>query len=351
MTIHSIAGAANPSNATTTSARWGLAVLLLLAVAVFGCWLVGTRPLDIGTDTSVYAGFFERLGHGDSPTRLEPGFVAVSYLLSKLGVGVTGYLAALFGLMLLTVWISTRRYFNYLGDTRGYLTFLSAAMMLLFLSPMFVNASINAIRQGLAAPLVFAALLSFHQRRWWQFAWYGALATSLHYSSLLYMAFAPALFLSTKTLRYAGAAGLLVYCSGLSELIVQTLTPGIHATVMEYAARTELRAGVRIDFAVFSAFWYVLPHLLAPTLKPPYRERILQSTAVYLVMLLPFFAIGWGYFSNRYLLPAWLAVSLILAAVVCHNRLQALSHPLLIRFGLIASCAVFYFYVATETVI
>src|SRR3546814_10015615 len=108
MTIHSIAGAANPTNATSASARWGLAVLLLVAVAVFGCWLVGTRPLDIGTDTSVYAGFFERLGHTDSPTRLEPGFVAVSYLLSKLGVGVNGYLAALFGLMLLTVWISDR---------------------------------------------------------------------------------------------------------------------------------------------------------------------------------------------------------------------------------------------------
>src|SRR3546814_6825413 len=175
--------------------------------------------------------------------------------------------------MLLTVWISTRKYFNYLGDTRGYLTFLSAAMMLLFLSPMFVNASINAIRQGLAALLVFAALLSFHQRRWWQFGWYGALATSVHYSSLFYLAFAPALFLDTKTLRYAGVAGLLVYCSGLSELIVQTLTPGIHATVMEYAARTELRAGVRIDVAVFSAFWSVLPHLLAPALQPPYRAR------------------------------------------------------------------------------
>ncbi|MGH8086407.1 MAG: EpsG family protein [Lysobacter sp.] len=350
MTIHSGTGSATASS-TALSARWGLAILLLVAVAAFGCWLVGMRSLEIGTDTPVYAGFFERLGHGDSQTRLEPGFVAVSYLLSKLGLGVNGYQAALFGLMLITVWISTRKYFSYLGDTRGYLTFLSASMMLLFLSPMFVNASINAIRQGLAALLVFTALLSFHQRQWWQFAWYGALATSLHYSSLLYLAFAPALFLNTKALRYAGAVGLLVYCSGLSQLIVQTLTPGIHAVVMEYAARTELRAGTRIDFAVFSAFWYVLPHLLAPALRPPYRERILHSTAVYLVMLLPFFAIGWGYFSNRYLLPAWLAVSLILAAVVCHNRLQALSHPLLIRLGLIASCAVFYWYVTTETVI
>lgn len=335
----------------SASAGWALGVLLLLAVGLFGCWLVGTRPLDIGTDTRVYAGFFERLGHGATQTRMEPGFVGVSYLLSKLGLGVTGYQTVLFGLMLLTVWIATRKYFRYLGDTRGYLTFLSAAVMLLFLSPMFVNASINAIRQGLAALLVFASLLSFHQRQWWQFVLYGALASSLHLSSVLYLAFAPALLLNTKALRYMGAIGFVVYCSGLSQLIVQALAPGLHGLVMEYAARTALRAGTRIDFAVFSAFWYVLPFLLSPLIKPPYRERIQHSTAVYLVMLMPFFAVGWGYFSNRYLLPAWLAASLILAAVVCHNRLQALSHPLLIRFGLILSCGVFYYYVTHETVI
>jgi len=351
MTTGSLARATPRDSAAVASARWGMAVLLLLAVSLFGCWVVGTRPLDIGTDTSVYAGFFERLGQGPVDTRMEPGFVGLSWLLSRLGFSVPAYQAALFGLLLVTVWISTRKYFRYLGGTRGYLTFLSASMMLLFLSPMFVNASINAIRQGLAALLVFTALMSFHQRQWWQFVGYGALATSLHYSSLMYLAFAPALFLHTKTLRYAGAIGLLVYCSGLSEVIVQALAPGVHAIVMEYAARTELRAGTRIDFALFSAFWYVLPHLLAPAIRPPYRERVLHSTAIYLVMLLPFFAIGWGYFSNRYLLSAWLAVSLILAAAVCYNRLQVLSHPLLIRMGLIASCAVFYVYVTTGTVI
>lgn len=351
MTIHSHAGVSPASHTASASARWGLAVLLLVAVALFGCWLVGSRPLDIGTDTPVYAGFFERLGHGASETRMEPGFVAVSYLLSKLGLAVPAYQGVLFGLMLLTVWASTRKYARYLGDTRGYLTFLSASVMLLFLSPMFVNASINAIRQGLAALLVFTALLSFHQRQWWQFVLYGALASSLHLSSVLYLAFAPALLLHTNALRYIGVIGFVVYCTGLSQLIVQALAPGLHDLVMDYAARSELRAGTRIDFAVFSAFWYVLPHLASPLIKPPYRERILHSTAVYLVMLLPFFAIGWGYFSNRYLLPAWLAVSLILAAVICHNRLQALSHPLLVRFGLIVSCGVFYYYVTHETVI
>ena len=52
-----------------------------------------------------------------------------------------------------------------------------------------------------------------------------------------------------------------------------------------------------------------------------------------------------------HMLPAWLAVSLILAAIVCNNRISILRHPLLIRIGLIAACVVFYFFVTRGIVI
>ena len=336
-----------PHYRTTTMANAGLvlSLLLLLAAAALGCWVVGTRGLDIGTDTSVYAGFFERLGQGPFETRLEPGFVFVSYLLNRMGLDITGYQAALFALLLLTACLSTRRYFDYLGATHGYLTFLSASLMLLYVSPMFVNASINAVRQGLAALLVFAALLSFQQRKWIPFALYGLVAASLHVSSLLYLAFAPALFMKARVLRYGAVLAFALYCTGLSLLLVQALLPQLYTVVMTYTVNPEYRSGVRIDFAVFSLFWYGLPLLLAPLVQPRFRERINDSTAVYLVMLLPFFAIGWGYYSNRYLLPPWLAASLIIAAILCHSRLAVLRNPLLVRMGLVASCGVFYFYV------
>ena len=344
-------GLARNSSTTTANASAVLSILLLIAVAVFGCWLVGTRSLETGTDTSTYATFFERLGQGPVQTRLEPGFVLVSYGLNRLGLGVIGYQISLFALLLLIVWVSTRNYFKYLGGTRGYLTFLSASVMLLFLSPMFVNGSINAVRQGLAALLVFTALLSFHQRNWLQFLLYGALAISLHFSSALYLLFAPALLLNTRWLRLVAAAAFLAYASGLSMALVQAVSPALYGLVMEYTANPNYRSGIRIDFAVFSIFWYALPHLASPLMQQPYREKIKESAAVYLVMLLPFFTIGWGYFSNRYLLPAWLSASLIMAAILCYNRIGALRHPMLIRLGLIASCAVFYIYVTNVIVI
>ena len=340
-----------PHQRTHSAAVTGLSLILLLAVAVFCCWLVGTRSLDVGTDTEAYAGFYQRLNGGVVETRLEPGFVYLSYVLRQMGVSVIGYQAALFALLLGAAAVATRRYFHYLGASAGFFTLLSASVMFLLISPMFVNASINAIRQGLAAPLIFASLLAFHQRYWWKFALWGALATSFHYSSLLYMAFAPVLLLRPSFQRYAAAAAFFFYVSGLSMAAVRVALPSVYQIVMEYAATTRFESGVRVDFAVFSIFWYVLPHVLAPMVRFPYRERIKDSTAVYLVLLLPFFSIGWGFFSNRYLLPGWLAVSLILAAVLCHNRVAILRNPLLIRLGMIASCAVFYVLVTRVIVI
>lgn len=337
-------------NTAVANAGTVLSVVLLFAAGAFGCWLVGTRGLDIGTDTSTYATFFHYLG-GTFETRLEPGFVLFSYLLKRLGLDVIGYQIALFALLLVIIAVSSRRYFDYLGATRGYLTFLCASLMLLYLSPMFVNASINAVRQGLASLLVFAALLAFQQRKWWPFVLYGAVAGSLHLSSLMYLAFAPLLFVRARVLRYVAALAFLMYCTGVSMILVRALIPALYNFVMTYTFDPDYRAGVRIDFAVFSIFWYGLPLLLAPLVRSPYRERIKESTAVYLVMLLPFFAVGWGYFSNRYLLPAWLATSLILAAILCHSRIAPLRNPLLIWMGLIVACPVFYYYVTNVIVI
>ncbi|WP_206860904.1 EpsG family protein [Lysobacter changpingensis] len=336
---------------TYVPAATTLSLLLLFAVAAFGCWLVGTRSPDIGTDTQTYAGFFQGLNSSGVETRLEPGFVWLTYALWKLGVGVTGYQTALFAFMLGTIVIATRRYQDYLGETRGYLTFLGAALMLLYVSPMFVNATINAVRQGLAALLVFSSLLSFQRKRWASFVLLGALASSLHLSSLLYLVFAPVLLFGTKMQRLIAVIAFAAYVSGISMQAVRMLVPSLYELVMTYTATQYYRAGVRIDFAVFSFFWYCLPYVLGPLVRAEYRDRIKESAAVYLVMTLPFFGVGWGYFSNRYLLPAWLSVSLILAAMLVHSRLAPLRNPLLLRFGLLLSCAVFYYYVTNEILI
>lgn len=341
----------HPARRPHASAERGLGIAWLLMVAVFGCWLVGSRPLHIGSDTETYAGFFESLDQGVPETRLEPGFAYLSYGLRLLGLGVPGYQAVLFALLLAGVAIAVRINHRAFPPTKAYATLLCASLLLLFISPMFVNASINAIRQGLAAPLVFAALLGFQQRRWWGFVLLGALAASLHVSSLLYLACAPALLLKPNLLRTLAALAFLAYASGLSMKGVAAVSPTLYTAVMEYTANDNYRAGVRIDFAVFTMFWYVLMLAASPWVQVGARKPLQDGASVYLVMVLPFFAIGWGYFSNRYLLPGWLAVSLILAAACCYSRLAPLRQPLLLGAGLAAACGVLFFYVSRGIVV
>jgi hypothetical protein len=342
---------ASDGNTSAANARFVLRLMLIAIVCVFACLLVASRDIDVGTDTRTYAEFFLAIGHGPVVTRLEPGFVTFTELLRFIGFSVTAYQAALFVLLLSTVLISTRKYFHYLDMQHGYLLFLSASLMLLFFSPMFVNASINTVRQGISSLLVFTALLAFYQRQWWQFVFYGVLASSLHYSSLLFLVFAPILLLGTRMQRVIAAGAFVVYCSGLSVVLVQALSPTIYTIVMDYSANATFRAGTRLDFAVFSIFWYLLPHVAAPFVKAEAARKIKQAMAVYTVLLLPFFAIGFGNFSNRYLLPAWLAASLVIAAILCNSRIALLRHPSFIQAGLVASVAAFYYYVTHMVII
>lgn len=330
--------------------RW-LGLLLVLVVGLFGCWLVGTRSIETGSDTETYANFFDALSAGLPETRLEPGFVYLSYLLNRLGLNLVGYQMALFGFLLAGVGVAIRYYRRYLDTPVSWQTLYCASLMLLFISPMFTNAAINALRQGLAAPLVFAALLSFHQRRWGGFLLWGAIATSLHLSSIMYLLCAPALLLRTGWLRFVAVAAFGLYVSGGSMMLVRAASPAFYDLVMEYTANSLYRSGVRVDFAVFTGFWYLLVHMLAPLVQAQWRQRVLDSANVYLVMVLPFFMIGWGFFSNRYLLPGWLSVSMILAAVLCHTRIAPLRNPLLVRCGLLASCLVFFVLVSRGLVI
>ena len=43
-------------------------------------------------------------------------------------------------------------------------------------------------------------------------------------------------------------------------MLVRTAMPSLYDLVMTYTAEPDYRSGVRIDFAVFSIFWYALPH-------------------------------------------------------------------------------------------
>ena len=91
--------------------------------------------------------------------------------------------------------------------------------------------------------------------------------------------------------------------------------------------------------------------LLTTLVIPAFSPVQAQNSAADVVMVLPFFAVGWGSYSNRFLLPAWLSASLIVAAILCFSRVSILRNPLLIQIGLLVACGALYYYVSNGIVL
>jgi hypothetical protein len=316
---------------------------LVLAGLVALCSVAWRAPWQ-GTDTPIYAAWYLSLRSGVVVTRFEPLFVLASRLSSAAGLGVSAWQGLLFLLLAGGGAVATRAYARDLGSTANKL--LPAATMFLLLSPVFVNASINATRQGLAAFPIIAALLAFQGRRWVAFVVWSAVATGFHYSALLYIALAPVLLLPPRWLQGVAALAFAAYAAGLTMIATRILSPSAYAAVMAYGPYAVYRAGVRLDFAVFTLFWYGLPMLVARSVREPWAGRIVDLQGVYLVLVLPFLLVGWGNYSNRFLLPAWLFASLVVAALCVHSRLPLLRHPVVIGLGLLMSAGVFAFYIS-----
>lgn len=327
-----------------TQAWFVLGAAAMVAACSIALYSVALRDLDQGTDTHVYAGWYLSLRGGEPATRFEPLFVGVSRLASALGLGVLAWQGLMFALLLAGAALATRAYARLIGVRPRHLAPL--AMALLLLSPVLVNAAINATRQGLAAFPVIVALVAFQQRRWLAFVVAGAVATGMHYSSLLYLVLAPVLLLPPRALRLVCVAAFACYACGLTMAAVRVASPALYAAVMAYGPNAVYRSGVRLDFAVFSFAWFALPLMLARTVRQPQASGIVRAQGIYLVLLLPFLLVGWGNYSNRYLLPAWLFASIVVAAVCVESRLPPLRHPLTAGALLLLAGGVFALFVA-----
>jgi len=333
------------------SVRFTSLVLIVASIA-FCCAIVALRSLDIGTDTQAYANIFQNIEkYGIANTRLEPGYVAFAHIVSCLGFSIIGMQALTFLLLILTIVYSAREYWKYLGSFNSNRMFLATSLGLFFVSPMFVSASINAIRQGLASLLIFIALLFFSRRQWWKFIFLAAIATSFHYSSVIYFVFAPILLLKQRTIQIILVSFFLFYCLGLTEEFVKSISPLVYSQVMDYKYGSLYNAGVRIDFAAFSFFWYAITYVLAPLICKNVRDKIMVANSIYLTMLLPFFLVGFGNYSNRLLVPAWLSASLIIASCIYNCRIALLRHPVFLWIWLCVSCTVFYYFVTNEIIL
>jgi len=325
---------------------------MISAACAFCSVVVATRSSEIGTDSRAYSDFFLTMDrYVFIETRLEPLFVLYTRLASEYGLGVVGFQAVSFILLLIAVSAASMSCWTCVGEPRNRFVFLATVFVLLFLSPVMVNASINLIRQGVASFLVILAMMAFLQKRWVIFSIAALTSVGFHYSSIVFLVIAPLLLLGDRIVFRLVSVLFLVYISGYSDALVLTVSPDVYNYVVGYVEGADYRAGVRLDFAVVSIVFLLSLIISVKLVRPDFRQKARLVISVYSVLLIPFFLVGFGNFSNRFLLPAWLSLSLIAASVVCCTSSRLVTRTGAIGLGLSISSMTFALLVANGVVV
>jgi len=322
----------------------------LTVSTILTAWIIGARPPEAGTDTQMYARFYEMLGRGPVETRLEPGFVIVSSLARSVGLPLFGYQFLLAMILACAVLVAVWSFWRSIGAKGGWWNFVHCSAAFLLLSPVFSNASINAIRQGLASFLIIGGILAVQRKAWITAIALSLLATAFHFSSAIFLPFLFVLGVRPRWQALILALHVGAYLSGVTRSLVRAMFPSAYRFVMDYNSYADYEAGIRWDFALFTFGVYLLLLWSAQFCRSDLRPGYLNCLSVYLVMSLPFFWVGWGNFSNRYLLPAWLAVSLFAGFLTAYSRIKQFREPAVLLASVAISVAVFAHYVANGIV-
>ena len=305
---------------TKTSFNFLLLIFVFFLISVS----VGFRADFFGSDTLLYTEIYNsQFSPTESLVKFEYlyNFLSVSLAFFGLNVHVFFTLLSLLSFVALVV-------FSLLLSNRFFLRNVSSAYLcalmglFLFLSPFFLNAQTNVIRQGVSLFYLYIFFISILcQLNWGWSVFFAVISVGFHYTSAIYVGLFFLLFISYRWLFYFSTLSFILYVSGFSEkllILVSGYAPiDLYGKVIAYGVGHNYLTGVRVDFAVFTfVIGCCFSLAIALLFRLETRRQLFSLFKVYWILALPFFYLGVGAFSDRYLLGAWLFVS-IMAGVLC----------------------------------
>lgn len=293
------------------SAYVSLMLLFSLAIVLIA---IGFRPDTIGSDTLVYVDYYEQLTQ-----HTWHGYV-YEYLFE-----LSGRLAVFlhFSVALFFISLASINAINFILISKSIsrcleyeINFYRVAFLVasfLFISPFFFSAQANVLRHGVAIFFLFVYYLSLLER--WSLFYLLALiflAQGFHYTAVLYVIFSPLIYFKYSTVIRVTLFAFICYFSGLSSNLIHSFSESIYEKIVSYGEFSGYKAGVRYEFAVFTIGAGLLFHLLGKYfLTGRAQQQFMQFLKIYWILSLPFFLMGFGAYSDRYLLPAWVYLSVL----------------------------------------
>lgn len=294
-----------------TSSRYTTPIRNILLIA-FASIVAGYRDNSIAIDTENYKNFFYSSVECECiQNYFEVGFNHLTYIISFLTKSAEIYLSVisfciLYGLLLISKYIYKRNE----GKIGNSYIYDSWVLIFIFSSTFIFSATVNGLRQGLAAPLIIFTIALTLDGKIFKAIITGIAAASIHKSSILYLAFMPILLMPSKYFITTFILSSLIYLTGLSDpltsIISNKLNLTIYNDIVDYS-ETALYSGFNLGFYLYSHIPIILL-IIAYKYRINFLSEIFYLFRIYGVLIMPYFYFGFASYANRYAFTAWILI-------------------------------------------
>lgn len=282
---------------------------------------VGLRPVAVGTDTIHYIERFQYF--------VDYRFNVVNYewLVGSLALFSAGFtdsprlfFTLLAGVNILLIGFLAKQLARLPKMELSWQMLFLGLSMGFFISPFFFAVMVNIIRCGPALLLVYLLYIGLiHRKNLWQIPLLIGLIFGFHSASLLMIVFAPAIFLRMRYIVGLTMISCFLYLSGIGQWIIEAVSGlsgvDLYTKIIgypDYADPTTWHIRIRWDFAIFSLAMGAGAQIWAWFLLVEAEQKaFLSLTKIYWILTWPFFLFGFGAYSDRYIYPAWLFLSVL----------------------------------------
>lgn len=296
---------------------------LILPLLLLFAGLLGFRASQWGSDTAGYMQLFGIVSnHPNFSLHYEWLFTACMKWIGRIS-GSPGYFFSFIILLNITMLTLNASVLDrYLWRTNDHFLFIVLLYLVSFISPFFISAQINIIRQGAAVSFIILFYLLLLDKR--SIGWIGLsafLAQGFHSSSILFMLPAFGLLFSYKNVVRLVTALVISYALWIIPFTTQwiSLKTGIpiYQKIMSYGADTTYASGIRYKFLFFTiGLGFFFDTLVRYSRNSGIKTRFLGVLKIYWLLTIPFWLFGYGAFSDRLLFPCWSYLPCLSAVVL-----------------------------------
>lgn len=294
--------------------------ITLLLISVFiDIFAIGFRPRTVGSDTTVYMTYYnEILTNGSSAFQFDYLFDWLVRCTTSLNFSARYFFTSIALINFLSCALITNVLANYFYKQLSFYRLFFLVTSLFFLSPFFLSLQTNVLRQGLSTLiLLFYFLLLLEGAPLLILTLVALLAQGFHHTSIFYILFTPLFYFKYSfVMRSIGACAIL-YLLGINQYLINQLVPSFYNKIATYGAYSAYNSGIKYKFVLFTLFCGFGFQVLGKYfLRGTERKQFFYILKIYWILTIPFFLFGFAAYADRYLLPAWVYLSILSASFI-----------------------------------